>query len=196
MQDGWEARRVTGASHSHAFLYYAFLRFFFPLPSSLVVLPRTFRFSSSSSSDLANARPSFPFPSYPLILLMNLAACAVVNISPRQVDRRGSNLLCDSLHIRARSFAASRQERSPRPQNEELLRSGMLSRENCVYSWMSAGGIEKEKNGRQETVVSLQAFDDLDFRVSETNSVGEVQSLLNMYFLTKCQVECVTNSVD
>lgn len=114
MRGGWEARRATGASHSHALLYYAFLRFFFPLPSSLVVPPRTFRFSSSSS-DLANARPSFPSPSRPLVLLVSLAACAVVNISPRQVDRRGSNLLCDSLHTRARSaFAASRRERGLR----------------------------------------------------------------------------------
>jgi len=136
MQDGWEERRATGASHSHALLYYAFLRFFSPLLSSLVVPLRTFRFSSSSSSVFANARPSFPSPFHPPILLMSLAACAVVNISPRQVDRRGSNLLCDSLHTRAPSaFAASRvsslesrrektRKKPAGPERRTLLRMG------------------------------------------------------------------------
>lgn len=131
MRSGWEARRVTGASHSHALLYYAFLRFFSPLPSSVVVSPRTFRFSSSSSSDLANARPSFPSPSRPPVLLVSLAACAVVNISPRQVDRRGSNLLCYSLHTRVRiAFAASlldeKEACGPRTKNAFAYRDAIL----------------------------------------------------------------------
>lgn len=116
----------------------------------------TFRFSSSSwRSDLANARPSFPSPSRPLVLLVNvsLAACAVVNISPRQVDRRGSNLLCYSLHTRPCSacVAVSTRKKPAGPERRALLRTGMLSRENCVYS-STSGRIAKEKGGKQETV--------------------------------------------
>ena len=189
MQDGWEERRATGASHSHALLYYAFLRFFSPLLSSLVVPLRTFRFSSSSSSVFANARPSFPSPFHPPVLLMSLAACAVVNISPRQVDRRSSNLLCDSLHTRAPSaFAASRvsslesrRERTRKkpagPERRTLLRTGMLSRENCVYSWTSAGRIAREKGDKQEIVPRLhrEQLNNLDFHVFKTKLfVGKV----------------------
>lgn len=52
----------------------------------------------------------------------------------------------------------------------------MLSRENCVYSWTFAGGIAKEKGGKQEmvTAASSRLLEDLDFRVSKTNSVEEV----------------------
>lgn len=137
LRGGWEARRATGASHSHALLYYAFLRFFSPLPSSLVIPPRTFRFSSSSSSDLANARPSFPSPSHPLRSSSLRAWLRVQSLTFHRARLIAVALTYCIIRCTRSAFASSWRERSPRAQNA-FAYLGMRSRENCVYSWTSA----------------------------------------------------------
>lgn len=134
---------------------------------SLVVPPRAFRFSSSSSSDLANARPSFPSPSRPPVLLGELG-------------RRVQSLTFHRIRLIAAALTycairCTRSARSPRPPDEKeacgpqngetLLRTGMLSRENCVYSSTSAaGGIAREKGGKQEMVTAASIASTRGFR--------------------------------
>lgn len=145
-QEGLQVHRTRTPS------FITFLRVFFPLlyPDP-VGPPRTFRFSSSSSS-LANAhvlprlllvpRPYAPFRS------SLRAPRAVVNISPRQVDRRGCNLLCYSLHARvtARLFRDGRGLRAQQRRGSSLYGcvkhlAGKLHLQFDVRPWNRGGFI-------------------------------------------------------
>lgn len=98
-------KRATGASHSHALLYYVSSRLLSPTIPLIVPSP-SFRFSSSILSDSwrTHVLPSLLLLLHLLLLLFFLllirrsflwaSTCRVINISSRQIDRHNSNLLC------------------------------------------------------------------------------------------------------
>lgn len=107
------------------------------VPSLLLfspVPPRTFRFSSSSSSDLANARPSFPSPSRPLRASSLRAWLRVQSLTSHRARLIAVALTYCAIRCTRSASAPLRfdEKEAPRAQNAFTFYLGMRSRENCV----------------------------------------------------------------